>query len=68
MKLSFFDSTTIEVYDEDWESKQVINPRDFSLQNNNITVAFSQNGLLKAITIKKPSGNVTIPINLDFLQ
>lgn len=67
-KLSFFDSTTTDVYDEDWESKQVINPRDFSLQNNNISVAFSQNGLLKAITIKKPGGNVTIPIHLDFLH
>lgn len=65
--LKQFDPQASDLYD-DWKNKEAESPKEFSLQNNNISVAFNKNGLLKAIIIKKPDNIVTIPIHLSFVR
>lgn len=40
--------------------------KEFSISNSHIAAAFSQQGLLKAITLKK--SGITVPLHLDFAR
>ncbi|KAL1122794.1 hypothetical protein AAG570_003120 [Ranatra chinensis] len=52
----------------DWKNKEKIMEREFSIQNDKLSVAFSKLGLLKAVTLKKEDGSITIPIHLSFIR
>ncbi|XP_066995337.2 alpha-mannosidase 2 [Anabrus simplex] len=41
-------------------------PKEFSIHNSHLAAAFSEQGLLKAITLKK--SGLTVPVHLDFVR
>jgi hypothetical protein len=52
---------------EGFEYIEVIDEaKEFSIHNDHLSVAFSEQGLLKAITLK--DSGVTVPIHLDFAR
>lgn len=50
---------------EDWV-KEFDSEKEFTIQNDKISAAFSTSGLLKAVTFKK--SGVTVPLHLGFVK
>ncbi|KAK9508706.1 hypothetical protein O3M35_006198 [Rhynocoris fuscipes] len=53
---------------DDWENKEVVAVKDFSLENNYISAAFTKDGFLKAVTLKQENNVITIPVHLSFVR
>uniref|UniRef100_A0A224X5V1 Alpha-mannosidase n=1 Tax=Panstrongylus lignarius TaxID=156445 RepID=A0A224X5V1_9HEMI len=53
---------------DDWENKEIVTGKDFTLQNNDISAAFTKEGFLKAVALKQETNVVTIPVHLSFVK
>lgn len=53
---------------DDWENKEIVTGKDFTLQNNDLSAAFTKDGFLKAVTLKQETNVVTIPVHLSFVK
>ena len=51
---------------EGFDIEVVDEPKEFAIYNNHLSAAFSELGLLKAVTLKDTG--VTVPFHMDFVR
>lgn len=62
-----FDSTLSKKY-VDWPAKNVEEPKDISIENDYMSVAFDRMGFLKSVSLKTDDTLVTMPVSVSFLR